>query len=136
MVRVDIVYRGELRCEGTHEPSGRRLVTDAPRDNRGRGESFSPTDLVATALGSCMLTICGLLARERGWDLEGASVAVEKHMRADPVRRIAKLEVTLRLPAELPDEARAPLVEAALGCPVAMSISEGIEVQLETIRGA
>jgi len=80
MVRMSIVYRGDLRCEAVHGPSGSRVETDAPADNGGRAERFSPTDLVAAALGSCMMTILGLRARERGWDLAGMTAEIEKEM--------------------------------------------------------
>lgn len=127
MVEIDVTYRGELRCGAVHGPSGSELVTDAPVDNRGRGESYSPTDLIATALGSCMLTIMGIRARAAGWPLEGATVRVTKHMVADPRRRISKLDVRFALP-DLSAEARAALEEAAQTCPVFESIHPGIEV--------
>ena len=93
MVAINIVYQGQLHCEATHAPSGATLETDAPKDNHGKGESFSPTDLVATALGSCMLTVMGITARMLDIDLTGARVQVEKEMVASPIRRIGKLTV-------------------------------------------
>jgi putative redox protein len=80
MVRIDVAYEGELHTACAHAPSGATVATDAPRDNHGRGESFSPTDLLATALGSCMLTVMGIAARRDGHAIEGARVVVEKHM--------------------------------------------------------
>lgn len=130
MVRIEIRYEGDLRCRATHGPSGAELSTDAPADNHGRGESFSPTDLVATALGSCMLTILGIVARERGWSLEGASATVDKHMAADPRRRIGRLDVRLRLPPDLDERAWRTLEQAARTCPVAESLSDRLEVAL------
>lgn len=130
MVQIDIKYCGELRCEATHAPSSRELQTDAPVDNQGRGESFSPTDLLATALGTCMLTIMGIAADKREWSIEGASVRVVKHMLADPLRRISQLDVTICVPGEFDERAQKVLVEAALRCPVAQSISDNIDVQL------
>ncbi|QDU67235.1 OsmC family protein [Engelhardtia mirabilis] len=127
MVEIHVTYRGELRCGAVHAPSSAELVTDAPVDNQGRGESYSPTDLVATALGSCMLTIMGIRARDEGWDLDGATVKVTKHMVADPRRRISKLEVRFALP-NLADEARDVLERAAETCPVFESIHPNIEV--------
>src|SRR5436309_13566194 len=102
MVKISIDYLGDLHCVATHGPSGAVLETDAPKDNEGRGESFSPTDLVATALGSCMLTVMGIVARRHGWPLEGARAKVEKHMVSEPVRRIGKLPVRIDMPARLP----------------------------------
>src|SRR5262245_16249532 len=99
MVTVEDFYEGDLRCTAKHGPSGAELRTDAPKDNQGRGESFSPTDLVATALGTCMLTTMGIVAKRHGWPLEGGHARVEKHMIADPHRRIQKLVAELTLPA-------------------------------------
>ncbi|MFT5289387.1 MAG: putative redox protein [Planctomycetota bacterium] len=122
MVQIRIDYQGGLRCSATHDPSGRTLVTDAPVDNHGQGQSFSPTDLVATALGTCMLTIMGIVAERHGWDLEGTTAQVEKIMTVDPVRRIGSLEVVIRVPTLLPVAARVALERAALACPVHASL--------------
>jgi putative redox protein len=127
MVRIDVAYRGGLRCDAVHEPSGATLHSDAPKDNHGRGESFSPTDLVATALGTCMLTLMGILAERRGWDLTGTTASVEKVMVADPVRRIGKLIATIRLNRDFPPADRKVLEAAALTCPVHKSIHPDIE---------
>lgn len=135
MVQIHLRYTGQLRCEATHGPSGTGVLTDAPVDNQGRGESFSPTDLVATALGSCMLTIMGIAAEKRGWDIAGAEVTVTKHMLADPTRRIAKLEVDMRVPGSFTEEERAVLERAARSCPVGESISERTEVALDIAWG-
>lgn len=124
-------YKGDLRCEATHGPSGRTLWTDAPKDNMGKGESFSPTDLVATALAACMVTILGIAARGEGLDVEGATATVTKEMVADPERRIGRLTVRIRVPHRLPDEVRRRLEEAARGCPVARSLHPDVEVPLE-----
>jgi len=86
MVQIEIAYLGQLRCSAKHGPSATQLVTDAPVDNQGRGESFSPTDLVATALGTCMLTLMGIRAQERSWALDGTQVSVKKHMQPSPRR--------------------------------------------------
>ena len=101
MVNIKVEYQGELHCKATHGPSGVELATDAPKDNRGRGESFSPTDLVATALGSCMLTIMGIAARTQNIDISGATAAVEKEMTATPPRRIERLAVRIHVPHSL-----------------------------------
>ena len=122
MVPLTIVYRGELRCLATHGPSAVELVTDAPKDNHGRGESFSPTDLVAAAFGTCMLTIMGIAAKRDGINLEGTQIAVEKHMTAVPPRRIARLVAHFTMPAGIPVASHAPLERAAHTCPVALSL--------------
>ena len=128
MVQIDIRYAGNLRCESTHAPSLQTLFSDAPTDNHGKGESFSPTDLVATALGSCMLTLMGIAADERGWDLAGASARVVKSMVADPARRIGKLDVVIRVPGAHDERARTVLERAALTCPVHKSLSPQVEI--------
>lgn len=134
VVEIDVAYLGELRCSATHGPSGMRLETDAPLDNKGRGEAFSPTDLLATALGTCMLTTMGIRAQERGWSLEGTRLSVEKHMTQALPRRIAKLDVRIELPGGVPGIAqlsaadRAFLEHTAHHCPVRISILEAIEV--------
>ncbi len=128
MVKITFTYSGELRCEAVHAPSHVRLATDAPVDNQGRGESFSPTDLVATALGSCMLTTMGIVAQRHGWDLRGASAEVEKVMVSEPTRRIGELRVVLRLPAGLDERARTTLERAALTCPVHKSLHPDVRL--------
>ena len=98
MVEIKIDYQGELHCRAIHGPSGTVLETDAPVDNNGRGESFSPTDLVATALGVCMATVMGIVAKRKEISLEGMKVTVKKHMSTDTPRRISKLEVDIEVP--------------------------------------
>ena len=128
MVKIEIAYEGELRCTSRHTPSGTGLATDAPVDNQGRGETFSPTDLVATAMGACMLTTMGIVAARHDWDLTGASASVVKVMAADPVRRIGSLVVELHLPAALDEAARKALERAAATCPVHKSLSPDCDV--------
>jgi putative redox protein len=130
MVRIEVDYQGELHTECLHEPSGSRLATDAPADNEGRGEAFSPTDLVATALASCMLTTMGIVARRHEWAMEGSRADVEKHMATDPVRRIGKLVVDFRMSAGIPKEARPVLERAAHTCPVHKSLHPDVELKL------
>ncbi len=122
MVNVLIRYDGDLRCSATHGPSQAALSTDAPTDNQGKGAAFSPTDLVATALGTCMTTIMGMRAKEQGLDLRGMTVSVEKEMSKDPPRRIVGLpsEVHIPLPPDCPQ--RELLEQAALNCPVHKSL--------------
>lgn len=127
MVAIQVDYQGGLRCHAVHGPSHAELTTDAPVDNHGKGEAFSPTDLVATALGACMLTIVGILAERHGIDVSGASAAVEKEMVSQPIRRIGKLTVRLHVPRELPAEQRQMLERGALTCPVHQSLHPDLE---------
>ena len=115
-------YAGHLRTEATHTASGNVIQTDAPVDNHGRGEAFSPTDLVSTALGSCMMTVMGIVAERHSWDLVGSTFAVLKHMSAEPPRRIAQIDVTFTLPATLAPQDRIILERAAHTCPVGLSL--------------
>jgi putative redox protein len=129
-VQIDCSYEGNLHCSAVHGPSGSTLSTDAPADNQGRAETFSPTDLVATALGTCLLTIMGIYARPRNIRIEGARAVVQKEMTTAPPRRIAKLIVRLSLPATLSDKARGGLEQAARLCPVAASLHPDVAVEL------
>jgi putative redox protein len=115
-------YAGHLRTEATHTASGNLIQTDAPVDNHGRGEAFSPTDLVSTALGSCMMTVMGIVAERHSWDLVGSTFAVQKHMSTEPPRRIAQIDVTFTLPAALAPQERTLLERAAHTCPVGLSL--------------
>jgi putative redox protein len=128
-VEIRVVYEGELRCRCEHGPSGVVLNTDAPVDNQGRGESFSPTDLVATALGSCMLTIMGIVARRNAYPIEGTAVRVVKEMVQEPVRRIGKLSVEFHVKngGSLSAKDRKILEMAADTCPVRKSLHPDIE---------
>lgn len=122
-----ILYNGELRTTATHLRSGSVIETDAPVDNNGKGERFSPTDLVASSLGSCMLTIMGIKARDKGWNIDGTKVSIEKIMGTEP-RRITGVKVVFDIPASagLDDTARKILENAALTCPVAKSLHPDI----------
>jgi putative redox protein len=128
MVRIDITYQGNLRCESVHEPSGVTLLTDAPKDNEGNGESFSPTDLVATALGTCMLTTMGILARRLNVDLKGSRVRVQKEMITSPLRRVGKLTVEIHGPGGLSEDHRIQLERAAFACPVHRSLHPEVQI--------
>jgi uncharacterized OsmC-like protein len=130
MVEISIKYLGDLRCEARHEASGTVITTDAPVDNEGRGESFSPTDLAATSLGACMLTIMGIAARKQGVDLGDTQVKVLKEMTPKPPRRIAKLTVVFTIPLPASHEKRAMLEEAARNCPVHLSLDPGVEQEM------
>jgi putative redox protein len=118
-----IIYRGELRTEATHLQSGTVIETDAPLDNQGKGERFSPTDLVATALGSCMMSIMGIKARDMAIDLTGVKIDIQKNMLPDP-RRIGGVEVNFYFPEslQLDEKQKTILQNAALTCPVAKSV--------------
>jgi putative redox protein len=135
MVPIRIEYQGDLHCAAVHGPSGTTLTTDAPKDNQGRGESFSPTDLVATALGSCMLTVMGILARSQEIDIRGTIATVEKEMINTPVRRIDKLTVKIHVPHQLTDEQKKKLEHAAHACPVHKSLHPDIQTPIEFTWG-
>ncbi len=126
MVPITITYDGDLSCSATHGPSASTITTDAPRDNQGLGRTFSPTDLVATALGTCILTTMAIVARRNGIEIKGAKVHVEKHMQDSP-RRIARLPVVVTMPARLGDDDRKRLENAADLCPVKASLAPGVE---------
>ena len=130
MVEMTLVYEGGLHTTETHGPSGAELATDAPVDNQGKGESFSPTDLLGTALASCMLTTMAIVGDREGWKIDGARARVEKHMELEPRRRVGRLVVALSMPPGLPEAARAKLDETARGCPVALSIHPDLAVDL------
>ena len=125
MVTIAATYEGTLRCVARHGPSGVTLTTDAPVDNQGRGASFSPTDLVATALMTCAMTIMGIAAQREGIDLDGMTAEVTKGMAANP-RRIASLPILFRMPGHLTPDQLALLEEAAHTCPVAHSVHPDI----------
>jgi len=128
MITINLSYQGGLRCSATHLPSGNVLTTDAPVDNNGKGEAFSPTDLVATALGACMATVMGIVAERKGISLEGMDIQVRKHMSEDTPRRISKLEVDLQIPLPESHPERKLLESAARGCPVHHSLHPDIEL--------
>ena len=127
MVEINAVYEGTLRCSATHAPSGSIVETDAPVDNHGRGENYSPTDLVATALGTCMMTIMGILAARHDIDMAGTKVRVEKHMTPEAPRRISRLVVEFEVPLPEDHPQRKAIEKAALSCPVHLSLHEDIE---------
>ena len=125
-------YTENLRVESTHGPSGATLTTAAPVDNNGDGSSFSPTDLVATAMATCMLTVMGIKAEQRGIDLSGCSFRIEKHMRSDP-RRIDRLPIVIEMPAGLSADDRTILERTALTCPVHRSLLEAIDKTVDFV---
>ncbi len=131
MVPISIVYQGELRCIATHDKSGVQFITDAPTDNQGKGESFSPTDLVATALGACMITTMGIAAQKEGVQLGGTSIAIEKHMSVTPPRKIAKLVARLEMAKNIPKEYRAKTESIGHNCPVIKSLHPDVELDIQ-----
>lgn len=131
MVEIQIDYEGQLRCLAEHMPSGNKMMSDAPVDNQGRGESFSPTDMVATALGTCMVTIMGIVADQRMIDLKGLRLIVRKKMSEDLPRRISRLDVQIHVPVAENHSDQKFLEEAALTCPVKYSIHPDIEVDID-----
>ncbi len=121
MVKIQAHYQGQKHCQAIHEPSSSKLETDAPKDNQGLGEAFSPTDLVATALGTCILTTVAIFAEKDGVDTKGATADIEKHMVTNP-RRVGELVVRLKFPKSVPVEYREKIQTYALNCPVAKSL--------------
>ena len=120
-----VIYKGDLRTEAIHIRSGNTIITDAPIDNKGKGETFSPTDLVATALASCMLTIMGIKADEMNINIEGASAEIEKIMGSGP-RRIAQLIIVINIPISTDQKTKNMLEKTALACPVDKSLSDSM----------
>jgi putative redox protein len=130
MIPQSFVYLGQLRCKATHGPSKVELLTDAPTDNFGRGENFSPTDLVVTALAACKLTTMDLVARRDNVRLDGTKAYAEKHMSTDAPRRIARIVVKIDFPTGIPASYRQKLEYAARTCPVARSLHADIAMDV------
>jgi putative redox protein len=127
MTTLTTEYKGSLRTENTHTRSGTLVITDAPVDNQGKGEAFSPTDLVCTALSSCMLTTMGILAQREGIDMTGLKTEVTKIMGSNP-RKIAEIQLTLSHPnLQISDVEKQKLRNAALTCPVALSLHDSVQ---------
>jgi putative redox protein len=134
-VEINIAYEGGLHCAAIHGPSKQTLTTDAPVDNGGKGAAFSPTDLVATAMGTCMVTIMGLVAQRNNFKIDGLQVQVLKEMTADPVRRIGSLKTRLVFPRGklLSTADRAKLEAAAKACPVKQSLHPDVKTPVEFV---
>lgn len=130
MVKIQVEYQGDLHCKAVHGPSKAEFATDAPTDNQGRGESFSPTDLVATALGTCMLTTMGIVARNLQVDISGATATVEKEMTSTQPRKIRALSSKIHIPRTVSPENQQKLERAALNCPVKLSVNPDIETPI------
>jgi putative redox protein len=122
MATIETIYLGELRTEAKHVLSGDKVITDAPLDNQGKGEAFSPTDLMSASLGSCMITIMGIAAREHGFNIDGTNCSITKIMAADP-RRVSEIQISFNFPAiQYSDKQKLILEKAAINCPVAKSL--------------
>lgn len=122
----EVIYLGDLRTESTHIQSGSKIISDAPSDNNGKGEAFSPTDYVANALASCMLTIIGIKAADMHLELQNMKASVTKHMKSGP-RMISKIEVHIEMPISADDKTKVILERAAFTCPVYLSLHPEIE---------
>ncbi|HEY1628340.1 MAG TPA: OsmC family protein [Tepidisphaeraceae bacterium] len=131
MVEIDLTYDGELRCTAVHGPSGTLILTDAPTDNLGKGQAFSPTDLLAASLGTCILTTMAIVADRIGVELKGAKAHVTKEMITQPTRRIGRLTVRIDLPISPTPEQRQRLEAAGAHCPVKKSLSPEVQVVTE-----
>ncbi|MBF26384.1 MAG: osmotically inducible protein OsmC [Euryarchaeota archaeon] len=129
MVKIEVKYEGGFRCIATHIPSGRELVTDAPLDNHGKGESFSPTDLLATSMLTCIMTIIGIRAEKKKIDVSGMLGSVEKTMYQNP-RRVGMLEIKIKLPKYIEEEDRKWLIQEGCECPVCHSVNKTMEVKI------
>lgn len=129
MVPITARYEGDLSCTSTHGPSNAQLTTDAPKDNEGLGRYFSPTDLVGTALATCILTTMAIVARRHELDLKGATAAVEKHMVSNP-RRIGRLPVVVRVPGRFTADQKKLLEAAGRGCPVHKSLHPDVDATI------
>jgi len=126
MATIETTYLGDLRTEATHLQSGTKIITDAPIDNQGKGEAFSPTDLLAASLGSCMLTIMGIKARASNIDIDGTTISITKIMAADP-RRVGEIVINFKFPKEYTEKEQLLLERAALTCPVYYSLHEDLK---------
>jgi len=128
MVTITSTYTGGLHCEAVHGPSGAKLQTDAPCDNHGKGETFSPTDLFATSLGVCYLTTMGICAESHDVNMKGSTATVDKHMSDDRPRRISRLDIKIDFCEGIPFKYRGLLEAVAINCPVSKSLNPDIEL--------
>jgi len=126
MATIETIYLGGLRTEATHVQSGTKIITDAPLDNQGKGEAFSPTDLLSASLASCMLTIMGIKARDSNIDIDGTTCYITKIMAADP-RRVAEIVINFKFPKEYSEKEQQLLECSALTCPVYYSVHEDLK---------
>ena len=130
MSKIKCSYIGDLKCEAKHLHSGKLIKTDAPLDHCGKGENFSPTDLLATSLGSCLLTIMAIKARSNGWELENISLDIEKIMTKNQERRIEKLIIDIYFAEDLSNEKLNFIKNASKDCPVTRNLSDSLVIQI------
>lgn len=135
MTKMKVQYLGDLRTECTHLESGVKILTDAPKGNEGKGMAFSPTDLLAVSVASCMITIMGIAAKKVGFDLSETTAEVEKEMEAAPKRRLGKLIIRIRCPHLPSPQIREKLEQAALQCPVHTSLHPDIKQEIDFVWG-
>lgn len=131
MPHFEVIYEGNLRCTATHLASGSKITTDAPKDNHGKGEYFSPTDLLATSLASCMITVMGIEADKQKIDISGAKIEVQKTMGTLP-RRVIEIAINMEIPdRNFTITQKEKLIEIGLNCPVAKSIHPDIKQNIK-----
>ena len=130
MTEISCFYIGGLKCNSIHLSSGEELLTDAPLDHHGKGENFSPTDLLATSLGTCLLTIMAIKARNKGWEIKNINLKIKKMMTENTNRKIKELIIDIFLPTDLSKSKRDFLINAADQCPVTKSLSSSISIKL------
>jgi len=131
MPNFEVIYQGELRCNAEHLQSGSVILTDAPKDNHGKGESFSPTDLLATALGTCMITVMGIEANGLNLDISGSKLSITKTMGTLP-RRVVSVDVILDIPdRNFTESAKNKLINIGLNCPVAKSLHPDVQQNVQ-----
>ena len=130
-IKISCEYLGDLRVRAVHSSSGAEIITDAPIDNQGQGRSFSPTDLAAASVATCMITIIGIQAKSIPLDVTGLKVEIEKHMTKTAPRRIEQLDIKMMMPAGIPEELRPRLIRAAEACPVKQSFRDDTLINLQ-----
>ena len=130
-IKISCEYLGDLRVRAVHSSSGAEIITDAPIDNQGQGRSFSPTDLAAASMATCMITIIGIQAKSISLDVTGLKVEIEKHMTKTAPRRIEQLDIKMMMPAGIPEELRPRLIRAAEACPVKQSFRDDTLINLQ-----
>ena len=130
MTKLKCLYLGDLNCEAVHIQSGSRIKTEAPLDHCGKGTKFSPTDLLATSIGTCLLTIMAIKAKSKGLDLKGIYLNIEKFMTNNDERKIKKLIIDIYIPKNIPDEIFNFLIESSKDCPVMRNLSDEIDIHI------
>ena len=133
MTKMTVDYEGDLHCKITHEPSKTTIFTDAPVDNQGKGESFSPTDLLAASLASCIATTLAIFAEKKGWDLRGMRLEVEKEMQSVPLRSIGRLPISIWMPISLSAEERLVVERVVKTCPVHKALASEIDIPVTIV---